>query len=96
MGRREQEKQTKLRRMFMFLLCKSLLAMTMPMRVTWEYECSSQWWERVVNQTFTASDWLNNFRMSRSTFLYLCNEIRSEITKKDTEMRPAMWKNVLH
>ena len=35
MGRREQEKQTKLRRMFMFLLCNSLLAMTMPMRVTW-------------------------------------------------------------
>ena len=86
MARREQEKQTKL----MFLLCNSLLAMTMPMRVTWEYERSTQWWERVVNQTFTASDWLNNFRMSRSTFLYLCNEIRSKITKKDTEMRPAI------
>ena len=86
MAREEQEKQTKLRRMFMFLLCNSLLAMTMPVRVTWEYERSSEWWERVVNPTFTASDWLNNFRRSRITFLYLCNEI----TKKDTEMRPAI------
>jgi hypothetical protein len=90
MGRREQKKQTKLRRMFMFLLCNSLIAMTMSMRVTWEYERSTQWWESVVNQTFTASDWLNNFRMSRSMFLYLCNEIRSKNTKKDTEMRPAI------
>ena len=89
MQRREREKQAKIR-MFMFLLCNSLLAMAIPMRLTWEYERSTQWWERVVNQTFSASDWLRNFRMSRSTFLYLCNEIRTEIIKKDTEMRPAI------
>ena len=33
---------------------------------------SSTWWERIVNQSFDEGDWLESFRMSRSTFLYLC------------------------
>ena len=66
----------------------AVLHISMPTRKLWENERSSQWWERIVNQTFTANDWQTNFRMSKSTFLYLCNELRLEIEKKDTDMRP--------
>ena len=37
-----------------------------------------------------AGDLLSNFRMSRCTFLSLCNELRSEIAKTDTDIRPAI------
>ena len=59
-------------------------------RVVWVKERSNYWWERIVNCTFTPSDWLENFRMSHSTFTYLCNELRHTIQKKDTVMRKAI------
>ena len=59
-------------------------------RTLWQKERAAYWWEQIVNGSFTASDWLTNFRMSRSTFLYLCNELRSAIIKTDTDMRPAI------
>ena len=43
-----------------------------------------------MNERFTAADWLTNFRMSKNTFLYMCNELRSHIEKQDTIMRSAI------
>ena len=40
-----------------------------------------------MNERFTAADWLTNFRMSKNTFLYMCNELHSHIEKQDTNMR---------
>ena len=53
-------------------------------------ERSSYWWDNVVNHTFSAHDWLENFRMSQATFLYVCNEIRPVVEKEDTVMRSAI------
>ena len=64
-----KRQQAKERMMFMFLLCSTFLHISIPTRTVWENERSSQWWERIVNQTFTANDWKTNFRMSKSTFL---------------------------
>ena len=41
-------------------------------------------------KTFSAQDWLENFRMSQATFNYLCNELRSAIQKTDTHLRKAV------
>ena len=41
----------------------------------------------VINGGLTSDDWLANFRMSRNTFVYLCNELRVDIAKRDTDMR---------
>ena len=59
-------------------------------RMIWAKERSNTWWEQVVNSTFTEQDWLENFRMSRTTFLYLCDELRSGIEKQNTVMRRAV------
>ena len=40
-----------------------------------------------MNGTFTEQDWITNFRLSQSTFDYLCHELKNEIVKKDTVMR---------
>jgi hypothetical protein len=47
-------------------------------------------WEQVVNSTFTQQDWLENFCMSRSTFLYHCDVLWSGIEKQNTIMRRAV------
>ena len=48
----------------------------------WAKERSNTWWEQVVNSNFTEQDWLENFCMSRTTFLYLYDELRSGIENR--------------
>ena len=44
----------------------------------------------MVNATFTSDDWLENLRMSKATFVYVCDELRSSVEKTDTSMRQAI------
>ena len=60
------------------------------MHVTWARERSSEWWETIVSGTFTAHDWLTNFRMSQATFNYICAELQQEIERNDTVMRNSI------
>ena len=62
---------------FLVFLSAVALAHLMVDRSLWRYERSSTWWDRIVNQSFNERDWLENFRMSRETFVYLCSELKS-------------------
>ena len=42
---------------------------------------------------FTTDDWLANFRMSQSTFIYLCSALHDEIYENDTRMR-LLWSGI--
>lgn len=66
----------------MCLLFLALVRMYSPLRSVWAKERSSDWWERIVWKLLSAYDWLENFRMSRETFTYVCNEERDHIAKK--------------
>ena len=44
----------------------------------------------VVLKTFTERDWIENFRMSKQTFHYLCDQIRAEIFCENTNYRLAI------
>ena len=59
-------------------------------RAVWTLQRSSHWWEDVVCGSFSSEQWLENFRMSRSTFQYLCDELRSMIEREDTRLRKAV------
>lgn len=78
------------RRAVLILIVTSLLFETvgsrMP-RTVWMYERSAHWWNHIVLETFTDSDWLENFRVSRTTFVYLCSELEPAIAKKRTRFR---------
>lgn len=39
---------------------------------------------------FQPSDWLDKFRMSRETFFYICDKLRSRLTRQDTSFRLAL------
>ena len=90
--RRQIFVQRQARERLFFTLVLSMLAFNCcsPNRTLWRKERSSYWWDHVVNSTFSAHDWLENFRMSQATFLYVCNEIRPVIDKEDTVMRSAI------
>jgi len=77
------------RLMFVVLMSVTCCKLS-PERMIWTKERSSHWWENVVKSTFAPQDWLENFRMSQCTFMYLCDELRSSIKKRDTEMRKAV------
>lgn len=38
-------------------------------------------------ETFTENDWIENFRVSKDTFIYLCEELRTKIQRQDTQFR---------
>ena len=92
LARARRKRILQAREHLLFTLALSMLAFNccLPTRSLWMKERSSYWWDHVVNRTFTAHDWLENFRMSQATFLYVCNEIRPVIEKEDTDMRTAV------
>ena len=80
-------RQLQERLMFALLLCVAALNLHSPIRSVW---MSSYWWEHVVNTTFIPSNWIENFRMSHDTFIYLCDQLRASVEKSDTMMRQAI------
>ena len=52
-----------------------------------DYCRSDQSWNEIVLKTFNAQDWVENFRMSRDTFIYLCQRQSPALCRKDTAMR---------
>ena len=46
-----------------------------------------KWWDNMVNGVCLPSEWKDNFRMSRSTFNELCDELRPLHERQSTRMR---------
>lgn len=77
-------RQSQERLIFVLLLSMVALTHQSPERSLWMKDRSSYSWQHIVNCTFMQQDWLENFRMSRATFLYLCNELRLSVKRDDT------------
>lgn len=48
----------------------------------WTKERSNDFWQRIVGNYFTLSDWLGTFRMSKETFTTLSDIVRTELEPK--------------
>lgn len=76
-------KQARERMLFALILTTAYsYTIIKPGKVLWSKERSGVWWDEMVMNAFSESDWIDNFRVSRTTFIYLCNKIRTEIQKK--------------
>lgn len=51
---------------------------------------SDHWWNHIVLQTFSANDWIENFRMSKQTFSYLCQRLSPCLQRQNTTMRRSI------
>ena len=77
----------------MFLLMVSMAGASFSLttdRALWTKQRSTYWWDFIVNDTFSRDDWLENFRMSRETFVYLCDQLRPTLARSDTTFRKAI------
>lgn len=55
-------------------------------RSIWMKERSADWWERIVQIHFTDYDWLEAFRMTKPTFLLLCDELRKHLNPQENQL----------
>lgn len=85
------QKQMLERLMFVTILTSRPLLRLLfpPVRSLWVRPRSGHWWEHVASN-FTTPVWLENFRLSRATFNYICDELRAYVRKVDTLMRKAI------
>ncbi|KAI8516321.1 hypothetical protein Bbelb_049020 [Branchiostoma belcheri] len=63
-------------------------AATIVDRAIWERNRSKNWWDETVVGTFTDADWQENFRVSRLTFDYLCDQLRARLQRR----RKMKWR----
>ena len=61
--------------------------------VSWTMTRSSHWWEDVICGSFSSKQWLDNFRMSRSKFQYIGDDLSSIIDREDNRLRKAVPTN---
>eukprot|EP00058_Branchiostoma_floridae_P028280 XP_002613771.1 hypothetical protein BRAFLDRAFT_85312 [Branchiostoma floridae] len=51
---------------------------------------SQHWWENDVLNNFSDKDWIENFRMRRTTFDFICTELSGRLTRQNTRFREAI------
>ena len=51
---------------------------------------SNQAWFDMADTEFDEQQWYENFRVTRDTFQFILNEIKREITRRNTPMRQAI------
>lgn len=56
-------------------------------RSVWAVERSSHWWSRVVLQTYTDRQWVEDFRMTKETFFWLSRQLKPFVQKKRSRFR---------
>lgn len=69
------------------ILFESMLN-AIPPKTIWMKNRSSQFWPKTVMEFFSDADWIENFRMSKSTFLTLCTVLTEVLEPKPTILMP--------
>ncbi|XP_010433065.1 PREDICTED: putative nuclease HARBI1 [Camelina sativa] len=59
-------------------------------RRLWVKERTTDWWDRVSRPDFPEDEFRREFRMSKSTFNLICEELDTTVTKKNTMLRDAI------
>lgn len=65
--------------------CGAVVA-TSVQRNVWVRSRSQEWWDTDVSD-FTNTEFISNFRMSRSTFDYVCERLRLTLSREETRLR---------
>ncbi|ESO85544.1 hypothetical protein LOTGIDRAFT_155030 [Lottia gigantea] len=81
-------------RLLTFFLSMSLLLNTCncsPIidRRLWSRDHPDQWWKNAY-RSYDDTQFIENFRLTRLTFVGLCNLLRADIEKQDTNMRSSI------
>jgi len=67
----------------LLIMLKVLKRINQSKRRFWMKTHSKHWWKVIVSNHFLNEDWLKSFRMKRTNFQFICDELR-------LELRPAI------
>ena len=56
----------------------------------WRKKRSSDWYDRIVLQTFTDEQWVENFRITRQTFNKVCRVLEPDLSPMENTVRNAL------
>ena len=56
----------------------------------WRKERSSDWYDKIMLQTFTDEQWVENFRMTRQTFNKVCSVLKPDLSPIENTLRDAI------
>ncbi|XP_011174849.3 protein ALP1-like isoform X2 [Solenopsis invicta] len=65
-----------------------LIAEGIRYRRIWQLERSSDFWKRIVNCHYTEKEWIESFRMSKESFIELCDMLRDELEPEPQFLMP--------
>ena len=71
-------------------LCPSSMSTVYYCQVNLVQRKKRNWWNHVIEESFTEEDWRKNLRMARKTFYFLCKELHPYLYRQDTNMRKAI------
>lgn len=72
-------------------LCKIIyFILCLTIRTQFLFFRSLTWWNNIVLETFSERDWIENFRVSKNTFNFLCSKLRRHIERQNTHLRRAI------
>lgn len=54
-------------------------------RDVWTHQRTATWFE-MVTVSYTDEQWYQNFRVTKTTFMFILHEIQEEISRQDTTM----------
>ena len=75
-------RQARHRQLFLMLLSAALIVSSQVDRRIWKIDRSGYWWQHIAKKTFSESGCLENFRMNRATFDYLCHQLAPMIERQ--------------
>lgn len=78
------------RRIFPYCVALGFCVGLGQLRDRWTRERSTDWYDRIVLQTFDNSQWIENFRMRRRTFEMLCNDLDDYLAPKEKIVRQPL------
>ena len=77
--------------LFVFLMCEYLRNQARERRFWIEpSRGKTQFWEETVSQWKDDTLWLENFRLSKESFLFICRKLNDTLKRKDTRFRKSI------
>ncbi|KAI8490525.1 hypothetical protein Bbelb_317930 [Branchiostoma belcheri] len=90
---RRRERYHEIQRAAIFAVIAIIQAQGGIDRSVWERDStrSTHWWNNVVfDPAFDDQEWYRRFRMTKATFLRICDDLEPHLARKNTRMRDAI------
>lgn len=74
---------------FFIQMCSRALRLGLRTSSVWSYTRSNEWWLNIALK-YTDEQWLQDFRLSKETFRFICTEVKPALEREDTSFRQCI------